>query len=79
MPQQKLGTALVELTPENKAHIDALTLIQLEHRWRYATEGDAWLDGETGVYWGRRMYQLRHGIIEDNRRSSVDRRRGNVG
>jgi len=45
----------VKLTPENKAHIDALSYQGLLSHWRFAPSGDPWLQGETGDYWSKRM------------------------
>lgn len=50
----------MELTPENKAHIDGLTYEQLLGQWRFAPVGDPWFRGETGKYWGERMNELRN-------------------
>lgn len=41
----------MDLTPENKAHIDGLSQEDLLRRWRFAPVGDPWLQGETGDYW----------------------------
>lgn len=49
----------MELTPENKAHIDSLSYEQLLSHWRFAPAGDPWFQGETGTYWGERMRSLR--------------------
>ena len=49
----------MELTQQNKEHIDSLSYEQLLERWRYATVGDPWFQDETGEYWGTRMKQLR--------------------
>ena len=49
----------MELTPENKKHIDSLSHEQLLSRWRFAPSGDTWFQGETGTYWGKRMEELR--------------------
>ena len=49
----------MDLTAENKAHIDGLTYRGLLERWRYAPAGDPWFQGETGRYWGERMNQKR--------------------
>ncbi len=50
---------LMELTPENKAHIDSLSYETLLRRWRHAPAGDPWFQGETGDYWSERMGELR--------------------
>lgn len=49
----------MDLTPDNKAHIDAMSLEGLLERWRNAPCGDPWFQGETGKYWGKRMNELR--------------------
>ena len=49
----------MDLTPENKAHIDSLSHYDLLSRWRFAPLGDRWFQGETGEYWGKRMAELR--------------------
>lgn len=49
----------MELTEENKAHIDNLSYIELLRKWRFAPVGDPWFQGETGKYWGKRMTTLR--------------------
>ena len=47
------------LTPENKAHIDALSYQGLLSHWRIAPVGDPWFQGETGKYWSQRMAEKR--------------------
>lgn len=49
----------MELTPENKAHIDSLSIRQLLGYWRSAPAGDPWFQGETGEYWEQRMGEKR--------------------
>jgi hypothetical protein len=49
----------VNLTPEAKARIDAMSYAQLLERWRFAPAGDTLFRGETGEYWGKRMAELR--------------------
>ena len=49
----------MNLTPENKATIDALSHYELLRRWRNSPGGDPWFQGETGDYWGKRMAELR--------------------
>lgn len=49
----------MELTEENKKHIDSLDYEQLLRRWRSAPIGDPWFQGETGEYWGQRMAEKR--------------------
>ena len=48
----------MNLTPENKQHIDALSFGGLLSHWRFAPVGDEWFQGETGKYWGARMKEL---------------------
>jgi len=49
----------MDLTPENKQHIDSMTYEGLLSQWRFAPVGDPWFQGETGKYWGERMKELR--------------------
>lgn len=49
----------MELTQDNKAHIDSMSYQSLLSRWRNAPVGDPWFQGETGDYWGQRMKELR--------------------
>ena len=49
----------MDLTPENKKHIDLMNYTQLLSHWRFAPAGDPWFQGETGDYWGERMRELR--------------------
>lgn len=49
----------MELTPENKRHIDSLDYEGLLRHWRFAPVGDPWFCGETGEYWAKRMKELR--------------------
>jgi hypothetical protein len=49
----------MELTAENKAHIDGLNYESLLFRWRFAPAGDPWFEGATGAYWAKRMGELR--------------------
>ncbi len=50
---------VMELTPKNKAHIDALSYFGLLEHWRFASAGDPWFQGDTGQYWSKRMAELR--------------------
>lgn len=50
----------MDLTPENKASIDARSYEGLLSKWRNAPVGDPWFQGETGKYWGERMALLRY-------------------
>ena len=49
----------MDLTPEVKASIDAMSYEQLLGRWRNAPVGDKMFQGESGEYWGQRMKELR--------------------
>lgn len=49
----------MKLTPKRKAAIDGMSYLQLLERWRFASIGDPWFQGETGEYWGKRMSELR--------------------
>lgn len=49
----------MELTAENKKHIDALSYEGLLSHWRNAPTGDPWFQGDTGTYWNERMKELR--------------------
>ena len=49
----------MDLTAQNKAHIDAMSHYDLLSRWRRAPAGDTWFQGETGEYWGKRMKEMR--------------------
>ena len=48
----------MDLTPENKAHIDKLSQEQMLSQWRFAPSGNPWFQGETGKYWGERLGEL---------------------
>ena len=50
----------MKLTPKNKQHIDSLSYEVLLRKWRFAQAGDPWFQGETGMYWGERMTELRY-------------------
>ena len=52
----------LDLTPENKAHIDSLSYTRLLSKWRFAPSGDPWFQGETGKYWGQRMKEKRDDV-----------------
>lgn len=49
----------MELTEENKKHIDAMSYEGLLSGWRSAPPGYPWFQGETGQYWSKRMADLR--------------------
>ena len=50
----------MNLTPENKAHIDAMSHYGLLQDWRFSPAGNPWFQGETGEYWGKRMAEKRN-------------------
>ena len=50
----------MDLTPEVKRSIDALSYEQLLSRWRFAPIGDRMFQGETGDYWRKRMTELKN-------------------
>jgi len=49
----------MDLTEENKKHIDSLSYEQLLRKWRFSPSGDPWFQAETGNYWGERMNELK--------------------
>lgn len=49
----------MQLTEENKKHIDSMSYNALLSGWRFAPVGDPWFEGETGDYWSKRMNELR--------------------
>lgn len=49
----------MDLTPERKKQIDAMSHYQLLETWRFSPTGNPWMQGETGEYWGKRMAELR--------------------
>ena len=49
----------MNLTEENKKHIDSMPYEGMLYNWRNAPAGDPWFQGETGKYWGERMATLR--------------------
>ena len=61
----------MELTPENKATIDKKSYYELLEKWRFAPAGDPWFQDETGVYWGKRMAELKEanpgGAVADSK------------
>ena len=64
------------LTPENKAHIDAMSYDGLLGKWRFAPPGDPWFQGETGKYWGNRMKELREAEGGNERHVGASKRLG---
>jgi len=55
----------MELTKENKKHIDSLSYEQLLSQWRFAPSGNPWFQGETGNYWGKVMDKKKKEIGQD--------------
>ena len=49
----------MELTAENKRHIDSLNVEQLLRHNRQAPAGDPWFQDDTGIYWLKRLADLR--------------------
>ena len=49
----------MELTKENKEHIDGMSYESLLRGVRFHPVGSPWFQGETGEYWGKRMNELR--------------------
>lgn len=49
----------MDLTEENKKHIDGLSYEGLLSHWRNAPPGDKWFQGETGKYWAEQMGRMR--------------------
>ena len=52
----------MDLTRENKKHIDSLSYEQLLTQWRFAPMGNRWFQGETGNYWGSAMNKKKEEI-----------------
>ena len=49
----------MNLTEENKKYIDSLPYESLLSYQRFAPIGDPWFQDETGIYWRKRMKELR--------------------
>lgn len=49
----------MDLTPQTRMYIDDLSYIELLDRWRFAPAGDRWFQGETGIYWKKRIAEMR--------------------
>ena len=49
----------MKLTEEVKRSIDSMSYLQLLRKWRFAPVGDEWFQGESGVYIGKRMKELK--------------------
>lgn len=62
----------MDLTPENKAHIDSLTHYDLLREIRFSKMGNPWFQGETGPYWMKRRAELRDKDPEGAVRDSKD-------
>ena len=54
----------MELTKDNKQHIDSLSYEQLLDRWRFSPLGDPLFQGETGEYFGSAMRKKKEAIGE---------------
>ena len=52
----------MNLTPEVKSEIDAMTYTQLLRRWRFAPVGNELFQGESGAYFADSMSELRRKI-----------------
>jgi len=52
----------MDLTKDNKKHIDSLSYEQLLSHWRFAPSGDRWFQGETRDYWGSAMNKKKEEI-----------------
>lgn len=49
----------MELTTETKKQIDGMDYESMLRRWRFAPVGDPMFTGESGVYFQKRMEELR--------------------
>jgi hypothetical protein len=63
----------MDLTEENKKHIDSLSYEALLAHWRFAKAGDPWFQGETGGYWSTRMKELREMPGGDERHTAASK------
>jgi hypothetical protein len=63
----------MELTNKNKEYIDSLSYEALLSKWRFAPVGDKWFQGETGKYWGERMFELRTQLGGNDRHVSASK------
>ena len=66
----------MNLTPENKATIDATSYYSLLEHWRFARVGDPWFQGETGQYWDKRMAELRGQPGGEERHTAASKQMG---
>jgi hypothetical protein len=55
----------MDLTEENKNHIDGLSYESLLYKWRFAPIDDPMFQGETGEYFGKRMREMRDQVGDD--------------
>jgi len=62
----------MKLTEERKRHIDSLSYRGLLSRWRFASVGDPWFQGETGEYWGKRLSEERDADPDRHVRTSKE-------
>jgi len=49
----------MDLTPAMKAEIDEMSYVDLLREWRFAAIGDPRFQGPSGLYWRKRMQELR--------------------
>lgn len=49
----------MELTPDIKRQIDAMSLEDMLSKWRFSASGDEMFQGESGAYFSTRMFGLR--------------------
>lgn len=49
----------MDLTPELKQKIDAMTIYELLRAWRFSEVGNALFQGDSGVYFSARMRTVR--------------------
>ncbi len=63
----------MNLTPEIKSRIDAMTYEGLLSMWRNAPHGDKMFQGESGDYFGLRKAELRSAPGGDEMHSRISR------
>jgi hypothetical protein len=64
----------MKLTPELKQKIDNMSYIHLLTKWRHLPVDDVMFTGESGIYFGKRMSELRskpNGHIEHVQASKI--------
>ena len=66
----------MELTEENKKHIDAMSYEGLLSEWRNAPGGYPWFQGETGAYWAKCMTERRAQSGGNNRHAAASKKIG---